>query len=207
MKIGICVHYTESWIDLANMTTDVLYKYCAKHGYNRYVYETAYSQYTGIDKILQLQEYLIFKDAIMVMDADTLIMNHTIKIEDLIDEEHDLFITKDYNGLNAGVFIIKNTEWAFEFLHYILNEIGKPNIHCEQDAINQYIKEHGADKIKFLPQYKINSYIYSLYPEIPMQVHHRGNFEIGDFILHVPGLPLEKKIQILNSQLPNIIYE
>lgn len=206
MNIGICVHFTNQWLPLIEITLPILHKYCDKQDYDLSVIESPqYSRYDGTHKILQASESLIFKDVLMVMDADTLVMNHTIKIEDLIDDEYDVFITRDYNGINAGVFIIKNSEWSFDFLKYLLNEIGKPDIHCEQDAINQYIKQHGSDNIKFLAQRTINSYLYELYPEI--KEHEKGELNKESLVLHVPGLPLDKKIEVLKSQIKNIIYE
>lgn len=208
MKIGICTHYTGDWLQLAGITIDVLEKYCDKHNYDLNVNEWLQSgKYTGIDKVLQAIDYLETNDVVMVMDIDTMIMNHTIKIEDLIDDEHDLFITTDYNGINAGVFIIRNTDWGYAFLNYLLDAIKEPNIHCEQDAIKKYVGQYGSNGIKFLPQYKMNSYLYFLYNDIPPQSHEQGSFEVGDFILHLPGVPLATRIDIFSECKKEIIYE
>lgn len=208
MKIGVCTHYTADWLKLADITIDVLDKYCQKHNYDLNVNEFLQEgKYNGINKILQAIDHLETNDVVMVMDIDTMVMNHTIKIEDLIDNEHDLFITTDYNGINAGVFIIRNTDWGYAFLNYVLDAIREPNIHCEQDAIKKYVGQYRSAGIKYLPQYKMNSYLYELYPNIPLQSHEQGNFNLFDFILHLPGIALQKRIEIFNEYKDRIIYE
>ena len=46
-------------------------------------------------------------------------MNFSLKIESLIpntNRPHDLIFTKDWNGINSGAFLAKNTQWTKDFL-------------------------------------------------------------------------------------------
>lgn len=208
MRIAVCVTYTLDWFSLMSVTLESLEKYCSKHGYelsaNEYV---QYGQYTGKDKLREIKNCLLENDVVLSLDADTLITNHTIKVEDFIDDEHDFFISKDYNGLNAGVFIIKKSTWSFAFLDYINAISGTTEIHCEQDAINAFIKRFGAEKIKFIPQEKLNSYLYELYPEIGKLSYEQGQWQTGSFVLHLPAKSLTERIEIFKNRLNDIVYE
>lgn len=206
MKIGCAVHYTLSWEKLAAITIPILEKYCDKHKYLAAIDEVMnYSRYTGIDKIITALDSLEQNDVVMVLDADVLITNFTINIEDFIEDNYDLYISKDIHGINAGVFIIKSGEWSLKFLQYLLDSIGG-DIHCEQDAINKYINGKGMDKIKLLPQNSINSMLYENYAE-GEQTHENGQWQVGDFILHLPAMSIQKRIEIFQNHLKDIIYE
>ena len=62
---------------------------------------------------------------LMWFDADTVIMNKLISLEIFLppahyDEVHLLY-TKDWNGLNNGVFLIKVSPWSVDFLSSIVS--------------------------------------------------------------------------------------
>lgn len=209
MKVGICVHYTSDWLPLINVTLPILEEYCNRHNYDLSVNEVMqYGQYTGYDKLHQAYEHLQLNDVVMVMDADTLITNLTIKVEDIIDDNHDFFISEDYNGINAGVFIIKKTDWGRHFLNHLLHFVWHRDydVHCEQDVIRNYIKAVGLKHIAIIPQNKINSYLYENYPEIGKLTIDNGQWHKGSFILHLPGLPINKRIEIFSEIKDKIVY-
>jgi len=110
-------------------------------------------------------KYLLGTDveAIFYIDADVLITNFNIGVEDFLDNEHDLYLTRDVNEINSGVLILKNTdkgEWINEF---ILGMRGY--FENEQNIINQYMKYEKFNRhVKVLPHPSINSYNYSIFP-------------------------------------------
>jgi hypothetical protein len=64
-------------------------------------------------------------------------------------------------------------------------------------------------KVKYLPHPSINSYRYELYAgyegdyfhdymHIP---HEYGQWEPGDLLLHLPGLSLEKRIEVFKEMI------
>ena len=100
-----------------------------------------------------------------------------------------MLIAEDHRGLNAGVWIIKNTYWSQIFLRkwYFEGEsfvqdasspFGKSG---DQDTLNHFIMDYPEgdikDHIKIMPQCAFNSFPY-----------YRGNYEgvymKGDFLLH-----------------------
>lgn len=52
----------------------------------------------------------------MWVDTDTVIMNFETRLESFLDERYDLIISKDFRGLNNGVFFIKNSNWSANLL-------------------------------------------------------------------------------------------
>lgn len=207
MKVCIICLFTESWDALASIHLDNTKQYIRGKGYLRSS-SIAPEPFDGFRKI----EYCIcvfnFYDveAVWVRDVDSIITNMTVKVEDFMEDGKDLFICKDFNSINAGSFIIRKSAWSQNFLMYILEQQGKDGMDCEQNAIEAYMKEFPNDsKIKILPHPSINSYLYENYPEIPPQKHERGQWQEGDFVLHLPGIGMEKRKEILENI--KIIYE
>ena len=68
-----------------------------------------------------------------------------------------------------------------------------------------------------LPQSAFNSYPYQYYGERFVKIsgdkpvlkptHEQGQWMIGDFVIHVPGLELSTRINILQEVKNHIVYE
>jgi len=130
LKVGIVMMYestdnlTKAWSDeLLQPLIENRETYCKKHSYtlldaNHLI---DYERSASWSKLLALEHY--FKsgsyDYLMYMDMDVIIMNPDVRIEQFIDASrraHDLLITEDINGINAGVFIMRNSPWSLWFL-------------------------------------------------------------------------------------------
>jgi len=199
--IKVLTHYTPNWEYISSITTPILEKYCKIHGYRLSSYKcTPYQQYNGKEKLKHIVNNLNENDIALIMDADAIITNMTIPIEKFLDKDYDLFITKHLGNINAGVFIIKMTKWAHDFINFLLDNIGKEKINCEQDAMQLYMNMNPYDnKIKILSHPSINSFNYNLYPEHINITHKQGNWEEGDFILHLPGVGMDKRAELLRN--------
>lgn len=204
MKVAILILYTKSWQPLADIVIPNVEAYSAKHKYQFSIrkYPEPYTSDFGFNKLIEIKK--LFDEGIGVvwsLDLDCLITNHSVKIEDFLDEEHFAYFTNDYNWINCGSFVIKKSDWSTMFIDAVLNfSKHDPNLYCEQDGIGHYLKvTPNETKVKFLPQNTINSYKYELYPEIPPQTHEQGNWEEGDFVLHLPGIGMDKRIEIFKQ--------
>jgi len=199
--------YTQSWLELAKITTVNIARYCVKHGYSWNI-QCIDEPYDAFEKIRQIQG--IFErneaDVVMSMDCDSLITNYTIRIEDFINDYNSFFVCEDYHGINTGIFIIKNTIDAKILIDYTLPMKGDIGFNCEQDKIEQYFY-HSEDNtgIEILPHPSINSYLYELYHEIPPQTPAQGQWIEGSFILHLPGIGMDLRKEILSNT--KVIYE
>ncbi len=178
--------------------------YCHKHKHN--LYTTIYDEWqsdSGYNKLIKAKQIFNagFCSSVWCIDLDAKPTNLNINVKDYLDDEHDFYITKDYNGLNGGSFIIKKSEWSYKFIDWLLQCRGKEKMYCEQDAIAYYMKLFpNHEKIEILPQNTINSYKYGLYPEIPPQTEEQGQWVEGkSLVLHLPGVGIEKRIEILKN--------
>ncbi|GJJ69858.1 hypothetical protein EMPS_02207 [Entomortierella parvispora] len=145
-------------------------------------------------------------DWIFWIDTDAILMEMGVRLEQFLDNRYSLIITKDVNGLNAGVFFLKIDEWSRQFMNSLLQKMG-PGLH-EQDWMNVMLQSkmvletatiitpeggreektsrvtwdssRAEDNVKYIPQCSFNS--YWLVAEEPDQKYH-----IGDFAVHWAG--------------------
>jgi hypothetical protein len=202
MKIAVCTMHSPCYAEISGITIPVMKAYCELHGYE-------FHEIICPDWKFHYVKHEYFKDslqtditALLYIDCDALIVNKSVPIESLIDEEHSLFITEDATELNGGVFILKNNEWGHFFNNTVLEE--SDNFNNEQNVYVHY-KEHPNFKphIKILPQHKLNSYDHSLYPELSDRVGKEdlGDYKPGHFIIHFPALTILKRAEEIKKYI------
>ncbi|SMQ51251.1 unnamed protein product [Zymoseptoria tritici ST99CH_3D7] len=120
---------------------------------------------------------------LMWVDADTVIMNKQIPLEVFLPplsfhKEVNLLYTKDWNGLNNGVFFLRVSPWAMEFLSSILAyRTFRPDEELdftEQSAMARVLEldQYGHHAVECPPQW------FNAYPN-----------DGGDPIVHYDHLP------------------
>jgi galactosyl transferase GMA12/MNN10 family len=165
-------------------------EHARRHGYTRITDESVFvpERDATWSKIPLLQKYLPNYDYIMWIDGDVLITNQDRTIEEfieLMDPAKFLFIGRDFQGLNAGVFVIRNCPLALEFLADAWNrpELARVLFH-EQTAMTDLLatpKYKGCAQI--LPHAFINimnAYDYRMDPKV--------HWLPGDFCIHFAGI-------------------
>lgn len=163
-------------------------KYCELHGYDFLLCNEVLdpSRPPSWSKVLLLGELLENSSYkwLFWTDADSLIMNYSIRLEDLIDDRYDMIITRDFASICAGEFFLKKSEWSKQFLKDIYTHTECINHGWwEQCAMIEElkIKPYLYDHILILPQRIMNSFSKEVFG------HHVGEKEIyqrGDFIFH-----------------------
>lgn len=132
--------------------------------------------------------------------ADTLIMNQSIDIRLLIDDQYDLIIAKDIHGINNDIFLLRSNLTSRHFLDTVM----RLNWECanDQESMKEAIAEMPELRVKYVPQRLFNSYLYSeyTYPD-----DGGGTYQDGDFLLHLPGIPNTRRIEIMNEYLKKVI--
>lgn len=198
MNIGVFCLYTKEFDGVAEITIPAWRRYCDRHGYELTVHRGGYherSRKIGFQKTTLALQLLQGTDALLVVDCDVLVTNHTVKLESLLDKEHSMFATHDANGFNAGVYLIKNVGQSRVFLFNasIMGEIS--SVLGEQDAMRDLFKTGRYEGFcKVLPQSALNSYLYEEYGS--RRRHEEGQWHPGDFLLHAPGRSNERRLQI-----------
>ena len=164
--------------------------YCEKHQYD-FVYGDMIldaSRPIAWSKILLILEVMETSECewIFWSDADSLIMNMDICLEDIIDENYNFILTRDLNALNTGQFLIRNCEWSRTFLQAVYNRTDC--IHhpwWENQGVIKILEEYPEylSLTKILPQRVMNSYAKEVIGNL--EAH---TFQSQDFIIHFAGV-------------------
>jgi mannan polymerase II complex MNN10 subunit len=162
-------------------------KYCELHGYDFIVCEEVLdpSRHPSWSKVLLLDELMENSSYkwLFWTDADSLIMNHSIKLEDLIDERYNMIITADFASICAGEFFLKKCDWSRQFLKDIYTHTECINHGWwEQCAMIEELKIKPSyyDQILILPQRIMNSFAKEVFSYIGL----KEIYQPGDFIFH-----------------------
>ena len=125
-------------------------------------------------------------DFIMWMDDDAFIINQNfnfnILTETLDKSGKFLLASKDWNGLNAGVFMIKNNTRAFDMLYWIWENYSASLFYCEQQRIWDYIKENDNVWCDQIPHKILNGYTKAFHPQFTEYLADKDSF-----IAHLAG--------------------
>lgn len=207
MTIAVATIYHPNYQQLADAVMPNWQEYCGRHGYGlmvRCIPERGVQ--IGFEKMMMVMDTLFRQpcppDAMFVLDLDILITNLTCRVEDIVAvaPERDYFVPTGFNGLCNGSFVIRRTGAAREILEYVLrNPYGHDN---EQNTLKLHLDTEPVlkDRIQLFPYTAFGSFMLDLYPEHGEPTRERGNWEPGDFILHLAGLQLEKRLEIVNSE-------
>lgn len=186
-KIAIISLYDHNYKHIGQYSDTNKTQYANKNGYDLFLYhESLDNTRPGAwSKILAIQNHLKDYEWIYWSDADSLIMNMQIKLEDIIDDKFNLIISRESGtgNLNTGSFLLKNCDWSEKLLKILYDQTDFIN-HCwwEQAALAHLfdIEPSLLEHVKILHQRVLNSNIK--YPEPP-----DGLFEAGDFVIHFYG--------------------
>src|ERR1043165_7361806 len=169
MKICVVSLFTPEIADYALRIAHDKSDYCAIHGYD-FICPTQRisdgSRPASWDKILLLQKHLPEYDYLFWTDADSIIMDFSIRLERFIDAYSELIISKDHNAVNAGNFFIRNTPRVHEFLKDVYAQTDLVN-HCWWDnaAIIRLLDQNPPPlTVNYIPQVAINSYPHLYVP-------------------------------------------
>jgi len=133
-------------------------QYCDKHGYDLCV-ETEIvdvERPMAWSKHIVLQEYLPRYDWVYWIDTDCLIMNHTMKLETLIDDASDMIIgmfmipeglPQSPYILHTGGFLIRNCDWSLEYLHRVYAETNSiMSYSVDETAVTDLYRRNRSDR-------------------------------------------------------------
>lgn len=201
-QICVACIATPDMDQLTDITWPNKSEYCQKYGYHGILQKQTWP-YLGFDKIIMIKQILESNryEWILWVDNDVLFTNFDKKIEEIIEANNDshFIICADYGGaVNAGVFLVKNSDKGKEYIQHLaekmyeLAPINKFLFGEEQTAIcATYKDEKWKDTVKVIPQKIMNAYPYSGVYGHPNGLNDwlgvNGNWEEGDFIIHIPG--------------------
>lgn len=196
LSIGIVSVTDNHYRPVAELTGPVNHAYCQTHQYIWRSIQTERGSWaeTVWEKIPIIRDHLSDYDWLMWIDADAMVMNHSIRLERIIDgayENAHLIITRDLEGLNAGVFLLKNCTESYKFLDEVDSEKKEflDHRYPEQEAM-QYCLHHLGTA--YVPMWLLNQFWCTWMP--------------GDFIVHHAGGSVEDKVKGLTPFLDKVQY-
>ena len=228
MNIAMITCHDENYHELASVTVPVKEAYCQKWGYefvcrtSDFFYNNTYNGnpsdlLIGFEKlkmVLDVFEERPHLDWIHWSGTDVLITNYNVRLENIVDDDYHIVVCFDGNGMNVDSMLIKNSKVGRGLMRWILDNVENYRHHWwyeQQAMIDFYFQDPlGKDIIKALPQRVMNSYIYDLYPEWRTKPHidhtgHNGDWQEGDFMLQLPGLPTQQRIDVMKEIMKKAI--
>jgi len=208
--IRLLQHYTQNFKPLIDISKPIHEAYCERHGYSFHLKEVPeYGVYNGLDKLSQIMEVCSDGDIAMVCDADALVTNLNVKIEDFIKEGKDFYVAQ---GWNMGVFIVRITTASIKLINHLFFWIKNDRFNCEQDAfefyMQMYLLSDATDIILTVKHPCFNSFLPELYLDIKEERRYLPSaWEPSHFALHVPALSIEKRIEVLKEYSQYVVYE
>ena len=203
MRIGCLTIHDDHYQRLADITNPAKRAYCDRHGYTP-IFLKSPDRFDYFSFVSEAMNCLPRFDWLWVSGIDGHVTNPAVRLETFLDDEHDFITTCDFNGLNNGSMFMRNTGWMMEFLgKWLVSKHRLGGWTCpEQTALAYLLYLEPKDKWHILrPQRRCNAYMYrELKAEYP-----EGEWEPGDFFLHLAGIPLERRIEILNGLAPEKI--
>ena len=166
-------------------------EYCDRHEYvNCFLHNVSVdSRFSPQwNKFPLLSKSLRTNDVVVWMDCDAIFLNMTLTFKDigLLALEKDVVLTKDHNGVNTGVFAVKRTAWAENFLSMLyaqrvsvdyFNSIGKGSGFVDQQGLT-ILREKYFSKDEFTRHVDLDpsfTQMLNNYCTSGALIHHRVN--------------------------------
>ena len=178
MKLLVLTGYDDAYANVGDIGIPNKYRYCELRNYAFNIVREGFdtSRPASWSKILFVKERLPHYDWIFWTDADSLIMNHEVKLTRFIDSSYDFIMALE----NAGQFFIRNSEWSFKWLDAIWNSTEYIHHHWWENMAISMLKNAGKGN-PWYPSIK----------NIPMHCEHFNtwieHYKPGDFLLHFAG--------------------
>ncbi|XXG45419.1 hypothetical protein AAC387_Pa02g0506 [Persea americana] len=163
-------------------------------------------------KIIAVKALLPYYDWVFWNDADTLVTNSTISLENILqavtgttdfNSSPDLVLTEDFTGVNAGLFFVRRSKWSVDFLNTWWNQTAFVRFGSsksgDNDALKHLIKQLPPDELRNHVRIPPMQCIFNSYPWIPTwktalrlfsspSTIWNGAYSYGDFMVHLAGL-------------------
>jgi hypothetical protein len=196
MKITLLTAASKEYWDVLKLSAPNKLEYCLRHGL-----QLSIRQHEALnlaqERNIIMREELENCQWLAFMGCDTLITNQSIDLRCFLD----MIIGEDIHGINNDVFFLKDGASSRSFLRNVSNTLYSLGGN-DQDAMQRVIEASLDFKVKYVPQRFFNSYLYS---EYSYPNDGGGAYQAGDFLLHLPGIPNTRRIEIMTEYLGKVI--
>jgi hypothetical protein len=229
MRIGILMMYDSSYESMARITIDQnARQYCDLNGYRLFEHRIEGSendrpaQWQKVIKSIEILESGEV-DWLFFLDLDCLVMNSSIRLEDIIDDDFSLIIPShgvpaidfplEDNGFGgdniiSAMFLVKADEKGIAILKDVWSCSGSPEVfprdhfYYEQRQFRLTIpKPEFRSHIKIVEERTMSTFWPVNNPFVVL--HFKGcnenMWKSGDFIVHVTGYEYGERVKLLSD--------
>ena len=206
MRVAILTSVSSNISDIAMLTLPNKIEYCLKHDYSLIIDNSSYEE--SCVQMTKLIPLFYNYDMIWTLDADTLITNMNIRIEQLSCLWPNVTVCEDglfsWELINCGSMVWKNTQKSKELLQKISysKNIWEKKLCIWQTWLGE-IREQLTDTLTIAPIRCFNSCVTWANGD-DKNLGLIGTWEKGDFVYHACGLG-DNKIACLQEQFDSII--
>jgi len=225
-KIAVLVVYDDKYVEMKKITVDNnIQNYCDLHGYTLIAHKiNDFNRHPAWYKISKSIEILKNEDFdwVFFIDLDCLIMNSTIKLETIIDENYSFIVPSHFSpaidtptitpfntdNVMTGQFLVKKDKMGLKILEDIWESKELPphmDFHTfdweQRQTRVTILKPEFKPFIKIIEESLLNRFWYV---NSPFMVY--GFFNINDnvwkpkdFIVHVTAYKVEERIKLLSD--------
>ena len=193
MKIALTTQRNDDFKSVAELTVPLMQEYCTKHGYSLHALHI-----NDVDVIKSrgrvIASLLPKYDAVVHIDADCLLTNLNISIEQIADFSKDWHIAASGNGtfINDGVCIWRKRESVEIFLSLFNRGQYGDAILQDAVAISQALDVYNP------PPCMINACIPEEYhPAMP----ESARWNPGDFCLHLLAINNSRRVLLIREHI------
>jgi hypothetical protein len=220
MKLAMIDIHNDWYKPMADLTLEGKQSYAKKYGYeffSKVLDSTQWDTTFGNQKLYWLSELMEQRPDIEWFwhsGTDTLITNHNISLESLIDDNVHFIVCKDGHCICADVFFIRNTPEGREYIKHLQDP--HPGGSEQGHMIDDEHKPKWRAITKYLPNAAMNAYAGEFYPHKNGidGLRQREFWQPGDLLVHaVTGLLthltadqiFQWKLNVIKSRLPYVI--
>lgn len=216
MKFAVVTFINPDYQVISAVTDPNKMEYCRIHGHD-YICNVSKSSRSSIffDRHrwhLELMDSGKY-DWLYCIDADAIFTNMNLKLEDLVTPQDHIVAPLDAIMIQAGGFLINNSIESKLFLKMvILSQRNPPDPHQSDQIEMERLYPNFRHIIRLIPQRKLGSYNYGYYQNLGGNYipgldrnGNDGKWQKGDFVFHVPGMPIEMKVGILTEMLKHVV--
>lgn len=192
MKIAIVTLFTEEIADYGKIGAANKQAYARRHGYDCFVYRERLdvSRHPTWSKLAAIKRHLPDYDWVFWTDANSLVMNAERALKSIIagHQDKDMILTWEVGSspVNAGQWLVRNTEWSAGVLSAI-GDVGFPNWRAnwfEQGALVEWL---GADETRWSHLAVLHPRVMNSTPPVALYANiwvRRSRYRRGDFVIH-----------------------
>lgn len=207
-KVAIYTNVSKEVSEMARLTSLNKLEYCIKHNYSLIIHNRPYED--AVRDTKSLIPLLNMYDILWTMDADSIITNMTLKIEELSCIGPHITICEEgivpWNLFNCGSIVWRNTNESKQILASITdNENIWRSLVCGWQTWLALLKPSLGDILTIAPLRSFNSCEWNRPGNGPGDPG--SNWQQGDFVYHPCGVfPYEStRIEYIKNHLEKVI--